>query len=73
MSRARENRLRRRAARQGLTLSRTRRRDPAALDYGLYALLDANTGNLVSREGPISIYTLTLDDVAGIVGEGEPC
>jgi len=34
----RENRLRRAAARQGLTLSRSRRRDPRALDFGRYWL-----------------------------------
>ncbi|MGC4891060.1 hypothetical protein [Micromonospora sp. DT227] len=34
----RENRLRRAAARQGLALSRSRRRDPRALDFGRYWL-----------------------------------
>lgn len=34
----RENRLRRAAARQGLRLSRSRRRDTRALDYGEYSL-----------------------------------
>jgi hypothetical protein len=38
----RENRLRRAAARQGLTLNKSRRRDPRALDYGLYSLTDNN-------------------------------
>jgi hypothetical protein len=35
----RENRLRRMAERQGYQLTRTRRRDPRALDYGLYTLV----------------------------------
>lgn len=34
----RENRLRRAATRQGLRLSRSRRRDTRALDYGEYSL-----------------------------------
>lgn len=33
-----ENRLRRAAGRQGMTLSKTRRRDPRALDFGHYYL-----------------------------------
>jgi hypothetical protein len=37
----RENRLRRMAARQGLQLVKSRRRDPRALDYGTYWLVDA--------------------------------
>lgn len=36
----RENRLRRMADRQGLRLQKSRRRDPRALDYGTYMLLD---------------------------------
>ena len=35
----RVNRLRRKAARQGYTLRKTRRIDPDALDYGTYALV----------------------------------
>jgi hypothetical protein len=38
----RENRLRRMAARQGLQLLKSRRRDPRALDYGTYWLVDAS-------------------------------
>lgn len=50
----RENRLRRAAARQGLTLRRSRRRDQRALDYGAYWLTDA-AGHLVTAEGGSSI------------------
>lgn len=35
----RENRLRRMAQRQGLRLEKSRRRDPRALDYGAYWLV----------------------------------
>jgi hypothetical protein len=38
----RENRLRRMAGRQGLQLLKSRRRDPRALDYGRYWLVDAS-------------------------------
>ena len=34
----RENRLRRMAKRQGLALSKSRRRDPLAIDYGQWRL-----------------------------------
>jgi uncharacterized protein YcfL len=39
----RENRIRRMAGRQGLQLVKSRRRDPRALDYGMYWLVD-NSG-----------------------------
>ena len=38
----RENRLRRMAGRQGLRLLKNPRRDPRAIDYGSYMLVDAN-------------------------------
>jgi hypothetical protein len=38
----RENRVRRMAARQGLQLIKSRTRDPRALDYGSYMLLDGD-------------------------------
>jgi hypothetical protein len=38
----RENRVRRMAARQGLRLVKSRTRDPRALDYGSYMLLDGD-------------------------------
>jgi hypothetical protein len=58
----RENRLRRAAARQGLNLVKSRRRDPRALDFGTYMLLDTRTTGVVSK-GLRSGYGLTLDDV----------
>ena len=58
----RENLLRRMADRQGLTLSRSRRRDPRALDYGLYSLTRVSDGH--TSEG------LTIDEVeARLTGE----
>jgi hypothetical protein len=38
-----ENRLRRAAERQGLTLTKSRRRDPRAVGYGTYTLIDGDT------------------------------
>ncbi len=43
----RENRLRRMAERQGLTLTKSRRRDQRALDYGRWHIIEAATGNVV--------------------------
>jgi hypothetical protein len=46
----RENRLRRMAARQGLQLVKSRRRDPRALDYGTYWLVDASGVEVTSGD-----------------------
>lgn len=40
IDKVRENRVRRAAERRGLRLSKTRRYDPGALDYGTYRLLE---------------------------------
>ena len=46
-TRTREQRLRRMAGRQGLKLHKSPRRDPRALDYGAYILVDARTNAVV--------------------------
>jgi len=64
----RENRLRRAAARQGLRLEKSRRRDPRALDYGTYQLVNPFNNTLVAgnlNQG----YGLTLDDVERALNE----
>jgi hypothetical protein len=43
----RENRARRAAERQGLKLRKSGRRDPRALDYGMFCLVDENTNSIV--------------------------
>lgn len=43
---ARENRLRRMASRQGLQLLKNPRRDPRATDYGSYMLVDMNNAQI---------------------------
>ena len=47
--RSREQNLRRAARRQGLVLQKSRVRDPRALDYGKWLVLDAR-GMTVARE-----------------------
>ncbi len=43
----RENRLRRMADRQALRLTKSRRRDPRAADYGTFWLIDAGSNAVV--------------------------
>jgi hypothetical protein len=55
----RENRLRRMAERQGLMLRKSRRRDPRAVDYGRYWLIDLDTTGVVAG----GQFGIDLDDV----------
>ncbi len=57
----RENRLRRMAERQGIRLEKSRRRDPHAIDYGTYSLIDATTGVPIIGGG-YGVTGLTLDE-----------
>jgi hypothetical protein len=43
----RENAARRAVARRGYRLGKTRRRDPAAFDYGSWKITDPATGSVV--------------------------
>lgn len=63
-SKIQENRVRRMAERQGLTLSKSRRRDPKALDFGGYMLINASTNTVVAGSDP-SPYSLSLDEAEG--------
>lgn len=56
-----ENRVRRLAARQGLLLVKSRRRDPNAFDFGGYMLVDAETNGVVAGSSP-GVFSLSLDD-----------
>ena len=47
----RENRLRRMADRQGFQLVKSGRRDPRAIDYGKFMLIDPNTNTVVAGAG----------------------
>lgn len=59
----RENRLRRMAKRQGLALSASGRRDPRAIDYGAYALFDAERHFEVAGVDGTGRFEFSLDDV----------
>ena len=58
----RENRLRRMADRQGLHIVKSRRRDPRALDFGGYMIVDTQ-GNWVVAGGSPWVFSLDLDAV----------
>ncbi|MHB8297969.1 MAG: hypothetical protein ACYDDW_05245 [Dermatophilaceae bacterium] len=64
----RENRLRRAAQRQGLTLAKSRRRDTRATDYGTYMLVDPSTNAVVAHGGQ-SGYGLSLDEIESALNE----
>lgn len=49
--RVRDNRLRRMAERQRLRVTKSKRRDPMAWDYGLYWLVDANGRRVTADDG----------------------
>jgi hypothetical protein len=62
----RENRLRRMLQRRGLSLLKSKRRDPKAIDYGGYMIVDASTNALVAGDSNgLTPFSLTIDDVEG--------
>jgi hypothetical protein len=63
VNKTRETRLRRAADRQGLRLERSRRRDPRAIDYDRYWILDLATGDVVAGASPIGRPAWDLDQV----------
>lgn len=65
----RENRLRRTAKRQGLRLEKSRRRDPRALDFGTYWLVDPWTNTLVYGGG-VGVDGPHLDDIEAYLRRG---
>ena len=58
------------AARQGLKLCKSRRRDPYALDYGCYILVDASRNWVVFGSTNDSAYDATLDQVEDVLQSG---
>jgi hypothetical protein len=66
----RENRLRRMAARQGLRLVKSRRRDPHALDYHLYALVAENEYKVEGGWQEGGRFGYTLDEVEARLSKG---
>ena len=63
----RENRLRRMADRQGLRLEKSRRRDPRALDFGTYMLVNAYRNTIAAGDKRTG-YGLSLDEVERYLG-----
>ncbi len=59
----RENRLRRMAERQGLALKKSRRRDPRAIDYERWFIVDPNLNVAVAGTEGTGRPTWSLDDV----------
>jgi hypothetical protein len=58
-----ENRCRRAARRQGFRLIKSRSRDPRAVGYGTYCIVDSRTNGVVACAA-YNDYGLGLDDVA---------
>lgn len=65
-----ENRLRRMAGRQGLTLSKSRAHDRRAADWGTYLLVDATGNSVVAYGTSGGGYGLGLDEVERILTAG---
>jgi hypothetical protein len=64
-----ENRLRRMADRRGLKLMKSRRRDPRAVDFGGYALVDQATNGIVYGTGHIGRITASLDEIEDFLNQ----
>ena len=67
----RENRIRRMAERQGYSVSKSRRRDPRAIDFGGYMLVDIRNNFPVFGGDPYP-FSATLDDVEAFLTSDEP-
>ena len=63
----REKRLRRAAARQGLRLAKSARRDPYANDYGKYRVENPHLGGVIVAGGLPFDYSLDLDEVEEVL------
>ena len=59
----RENRLRRVLNRRGLNLVKSRRKDPGAIDYGMYMITDLETKVVIAGIIAENIPDFSLDDV----------
>jgi hypothetical protein len=64
----RENHVRRKADRMGYRVIQSHRRDPDAIDYGLFMIVDARTDCVVHDMGPLGRPNLTLADVQELLG-----
>lgn len=62
-TKVRANRLRRAADRQGFVLSKSAARDPRAIDYDRWLIIDPDTNEVVHGGDQHGRHTLTLDQV----------
>jgi hypothetical protein len=62
-AKTRENRLRRMADRQGFVLRKSRRRDPQALDFGTYQLVDLDNDIVLGDGAVFSGFGCDLDEI----------
>jgi hypothetical protein len=70
--RRREDKLRRMAKQQGLALRKSRQRNPQAIDYGGWMIVDPFTNTVVAGTESIGRPHWSLDDVEGYLNrEGE--
>ena len=67
----RENRLRRMAERRGLRLEKCRRRDPYALGYRRYWLIDTFGGSVIYGAGPWGGPGATIDEIEAFLESGK--
>ncbi len=66
----RENRLRAMATRQGLALQKSRRRDPRALGFNRWMIVDLFTNKPVAGAGRTGLPSMTLEEVeANLMGD----
>ena len=60
--------IRRKLMQMGRYLTKSRRRDPNALDFGGYMICDIETDGVVAGAEPIP-FSMTLDEVEGWVND----
>jgi hypothetical protein len=68
----RENHVRRKADRMGYRVIKSHRRDPDAIDNGLFMIVDARTDCVVHDIGPLARPNLTLAEVEQLLGMDTP-
>ena len=68
----RENRLRQMAGRQGLSLSKSRRRDPRALDFGAWHVVTRRTAGWRGAELVSPEQGMTLDEIEAFLTSDTP-
>jgi hypothetical protein len=69
-AKVRENRLRRMAERQGMRLVKSRRRDPNAIDFGTYQLVDDRNCLILGDSQAASGFGIDLKEIEGFLTKG---